>query len=388
MHVAAAAGRPAERSFAFSVAVELFEPLWNGVSPPAELTGGVAQAAVRLFDSAGQSSALDDGGYAVTRGMWALARGFGEQPAVDDPSRHSASPRGLAVIVDDLHDVDGPTLGLLAYAVDRLASSPVTVIAGRRVDAEPTAPAAMEAITRGAQVIAPGILSAGASAALVAGLLPGASVRFTGACVAACGGNAALLEALVAGLAQRGVSGTDDEVDRIDAVVPDGVASLATERLSRLQVPARALARALAASDPPAALERAAAAIGMSNDAALVAFDALVDADVLVPDPHPAFAQPIMGRAVRASLTLGQQTRLASLTDGGAAAGNDRLGALTPSEDRVAGLAVDGMTTRQIAETLFVTPKTVEFHLRNVYAKLEIPSTRAALARALDVPDR
>jgi len=146
--------------------------------------------------------------------------------------------------------------------------------------------------------------------------------------------------------------------------------------------------RALAASDPPVALERAAAAIGMSNDAALVAFDALVDADVLLPDPQPTFAQPIVGRAVRAALTLGQRSRLASLTDGHADAGRGRLGALTPSEDRVAGLAADGMTTRQIAETLFVTPKTVEFHLRNVYAKLEIPSTRAALARALEVLDR
>jgi DNA-binding CsgD family transcriptional regulator len=48
--------------------------------------------------------------------------------------------------------------------------------------------------------------------------------------------------------------------------------------------------------------------------------------------------------------------------------------ALTPSERRVGELAAGGMTTRQIAETLFVTPKTVEFHLRHIYRKLEINS--------------
>ncbi len=57
--------------------------------------------------------------------------------------------------------------------------------------------------------------------------------------------------------------------------------------------------------------------------------------------------------------------------------------ALTPSERRVAQLAAQGHTTRQIAAELFVTPKTVEFHLHHVYRKLGIPSTRAALASVL-----
>jgi DNA-binding CsgD family transcriptional regulator len=55
--------------------------------------------------------------------------------------------------------------------------------------------------------------------------------------------------------------------------------------------------------------------------------------------------------------------------------------ALTPSERRVADLAAGGLTTRQIAQALFVTPKTVEFHLRHVYRKLDVPSSRADLAR-------
>ena len=54
------------------------------------------------------------------------------------------------------------------------------------------------------------------------------------------------------------------------------------------------------------------------------------------------------------------------------------LGALTASERRVAQLAADGLGNVEIAQTLFVTRKTVEKHLGNVYAKLGVTS-RAAL---------
>ena len=62
------------------------------------------------------------------------------------------------------------------------------------------------------------------------------------------------------------------------------------------------------------------------------------------------------------------------------------LDALTASERRVAQLAADGMTNKEIAQTLFVTIKTVEVHLSHVYRKLEI-STRAQLDRALLTPE-
>jgi DNA-binding CsgD family transcriptional regulator len=58
--------------------------------------------------------------------------------------------------------------------------------------------------------------------------------------------------------------------------------------------------------------------------------------------------------------------------------------ALTPSERRVADLAMDGLTTREMAESLFVTPKTVEFHLRHIYQKLGVNS-RDKLGDALGV---
>jgi ATP/maltotriose-dependent transcriptional regulator MalT len=59
--------------------------------------------------------------------------------------------------------------------------------------------------------------------------------------------------------------------------------------------------------------------------------------------------------------------------------------ALTVRENQVAGLAAQGMTNREIAEALFVTMKTVEWHLKHAYRKLGVGSRRE-LGAAL-VPD-
>ena len=48
--------------------------------------------------------------------------------------------------------------------------------------------------------------------------------------------------------------------------------------------------------------------------------------------------------------------------------------ALTATERRVAVLAATGLTNRELAQALFVTPKTIETHLSHVYGKLSISS--------------
>ncbi len=57
-------------------------------------------------------------------------------------------------------------------------------------------------------------------------------------------------------------------------------------------------------------------------------------------------------------------------------------GLLTPTEGRVAELVAEGLQTKQVAAALFVSAKTVEGHLTNIYAKLGVHS-RTELARRM-----
>jgi DNA-binding CsgD family transcriptional regulator len=58
---------------------------------------------------------------------------------------------------------------------------------------------------------------------------------------------------------------------------------------------------------------------------------------------------------------------------------------LTPSELRIALLAADGRTSQEIAQSLFVTTRTIDMHLGHTYSKLGINS-RKQLASALADP--
>ena len=63
---------------------------------------------------------------------------------------------------------------------------------------------------------------------------------------------------------------------------------------------------------------------------------------------------------------------------------------LSPSEERVARLTAEGRTNREVAETLFISTKTVEAHLARAYRKLGIRSRAelgACMARGGPAPD-
>jgi DNA-binding CsgD family transcriptional regulator len=56
--------------------------------------------------------------------------------------------------------------------------------------------------------------------------------------------------------------------------------------------------------------------------------------------------------------------------------------ALSPREREIALLAVEGLPSKEIAQRLVLSVRTVDNHLQSVYTKLGIPG-RAALAEAL-----
>ncbi|HEU5279794.1 MAG TPA: AAA family ATPase [Gaiellaceae bacterium] len=84
-------------------------------------------------------------------------------------------------------------------------------------------------------------------------------------------------------------------------------------------------------------------------------------------------ADPLAERAQTELLATGARPRRIPLSG---------LESLTPSERRVAEMAAGGLTNREIAQALFVVPKTVEVHLSSAYRKLGIGS-RAQLPAAL-----
>jgi DNA-binding CsgD family transcriptional regulator len=89
-----------------------------------------------------------------------------------------------------------------------------------------------------------------------------------------------------------------------------------------------------------------------------------------------AFAE----RARRELLATGETVRKRTV---------ETLDELTPQEARIAHLAADGQTNAEIGGQLFLSPRTVEWHLRKVFGKLGITSRRelrAALSDALAVP--
>ncbi|MFZ2013425.1 MAG: helix-turn-helix transcriptional regulator [Nocardioides sp.] len=137
------------------------------------------------------------------------------------------------------------------------------------------------------------------------------------------------------------------------------------------------------------------------NDAALAALEFGLSADC--PQGGPAWYRAharaargrlllAMGQAADGAADLGQTQR--SFRAMGAAAFADRcadglartqpssptipdwLGELTPRERETAELVARGWTNKEIAEQQYVSPKTVEYHLRNTYIKLDITSRR------------
>ncbi len=86
-------------------------------------------------------------------------------------------------------------------------------------------------------------------------------------------------------------------------------------------------------------------------------------------------AAPLLARTQAEQELAGQQPRRDP-----APAARDTRTPLTPQELRVARLAAQGLTNREIGAQLLISPRTVGHHLANVFPKLGIIS-RADLAR-------
>ena len=107
------------------------------------------------------------------------------------------------------------------------------------------------------------------------------------------------------------------------------------------------------------------AALGVLRGASVEAqgCESTVARDLSAAHALGALALERLRRAQNAAVPSPCERRVAAATE-----------SLTPGEWRVATLAAAGLTNRQIANALFVTMKGVQWHLGNIYRKLEITS--------------
>ena len=82
-------------------------------------------------------------------------------------------------------------------------------------------------------------------------------------------------------------------------------------------------------------------------------------------------AVPWAGRARAALRATGETARKREL---------GALDELTPQQLQIVSLVAEGATNKEVAAQLFVSPRTVDYHSRNVFVKLGI-SSRAELIR-------
>ena len=157
----------------------------------------------------------------------------------------------------------------------------------------------------------------------------------------------------------------------------------------------RAEARTAASDDEKIEILRDAAALLESSQKQLLRSAILTDLGALLrrSGRRRDAREPLriaLDLAMRADSARTAQRARGELASTGAQPRREALSgvaALTPSERRVADLAAEGLSNRQIAETLWVTLKTVEVHLGRTYGKLGIKS-RAELPRALGSESR
>ena len=127
----------------------------------------------------------------------------------------------------------------------------------------------------------------------------------------------------------------------------------------------------------------------LSEATSYSAIDELVAADLVRELPEPgrfAFRHPVVRQAIyrntRPGWRLGAQARAELTREVASPHSPEPLARLTRRERQIAMLVGEGMTNREIAAELFVTAKTVEMHLSNVFTKLEVRN-RVGVARKL-----
>ena len=90
--------------------------------------------------------------------------------------------------------------------------------------------------------------------------------------------------------------------------------------------------------------------------------------------PHLRAAHDVFDRAGAEGFAERARRELVATGETARRRSDDTRGELTPQEAEIARLARNGLSNPEIGAQLFISPRTVQYHLRKVFAKLQITS--------------
>ncbi len=286
-----------EQEFAYGVVRQLFEPYLAslGQDERDEVMAGTAGLADRLFgDDELTGAASGDVSFAVLHGLYWLAANL-------------AARQPTAIVIDDLHWTDAPTLRWLSYLARRLEGVPLLVVLGLRPPEQSLEKDLLTELVSDptALVIRPtalGVASVGSMALDEFGVEP--EEEFVAACHAATGGNPLFLRAVLDALHGEGFSPTAEHAARVREIGPGSVTRAVTLRLSRLPAEAKRLAVATAVLGDGAEIGDAAALAELDDrHLAFLAATSLARTDLLrVSTQTLEFVHPVVRAAVYESI--------------------------------------------------------------------------------------
>lgn len=287
-----ARGSELERDFAFGVVRQLLEPEVRA----GDLFKGAAEAAKPVFDAM-DSEAGGEAGFSTLHGLyWLVMDIAGDKP--------------VALVIDDLHWVDSPSIRFLAYLVRRLEGAPVVILTAARPN-EPGADAQLIAELSGdplSTVVRPSALGSASVSALISRRL-GAEPEpgFLAACQNSTGGNPLLLIELLSALEREGVQPKNSETGLVNDIGPRAVSRSILVRLGRLSAEARAVARAIAVLGDGAELWAIADLADLDERAAGRATGELRQAEILRATQPLGFVHPLVKAAVYDDVAPGER---------------------------------------------------------------------------------
>lgn len=307
MTVLTARGSELEREFPYGVVRQLFEVALIDPAARERLLAGAAAAAAPLFgpdpEDAGDAR---DASFSTLHGLYWLALNL----AAEGP---------LAILVDDLHWCDRPSLRFIAFLLNRLEGNPVVLVASTRPE-EPGADLALLAdLERDPLTLAmsPTPLSAAGAAQLVEARLGRPADRvFADACHVATGGNPLLLTELLRAVESEGIAPVARNAGAVEDLGPRAVRRAVLVRLARLPAEAVAVAEAVAMLGDGPDARHVARLAGLDEDAGARGLAVLARAEILRPEPPIGFVHPLVREAIYRDIPPGERERRHTLAAG------------------------------------------------------------------------